>query len=121
MAMSGATYDQIAATLGYANRSGPWKAVNEALKARTAQTVDDYRTLELSRLDALQSFVWSDAMGGSIAAVNACLKVIGLRAKLLGLDVPPEVRDEARTVVVSSEHFARDMKRIALKDPTAEL
>ncbi len=121
MALAGASYDDIAQALGYANRSGAWKAVNSALRARTAEGVDDYRALEMSRLDALQSSLWADAMSGNVAAVQACLKIVGTRIKLLGLELPPRLEDETRTVVVTSDDFARTMKRIALNDPTAEL
>jgi uncharacterized protein (DUF433 family) len=49
---AGMSYDQVAAELGYANRSGAWKAVQASLKAVQADTVDEYRTLTLERLEA---------------------------------------------------------------------
>ncbi len=76
-------------------------ALGEVAKQRTADaaTVLD---LELERLDCLQSGVWSKALAGDCEAVNTCLRVLSLRAKLLGLEAPTRVE------VIKRE----DLKRI---------
>ena len=77
------------------------KAVSELI-AEAADTVDYYEkrealAVELSRLDALQSAVWADAMDGKVAAVQAALAIMDRRAKWLGFAEP-----ETQTNVVSS-------------------
>jgi transposase-like protein len=54
LALTGASYDQIAGELGYANRGTVWRAVQSGLKARRFAAVDDYREAELHRLDRLE-------------------------------------------------------------------
>ena len=82
------SHDRIGTELGYANRSGAWKAVNRALRARTDEAVDEYRALEIARLEELLTAYYPDAMKGDLRAAEMCLKVVGAEVKLLGLDRP---------------------------------
>jgi hypothetical protein len=82
----GANYDKAAREVGYANRSGAFKAFWKALGEREAEAVDTHRALELTRLDALQRAVWEQAESGDVRALEAVLKIMDRRAKLLGLD-----------------------------------
>lgn len=84
----GATYEQAAKRAGYATRSGAYKAFWKAVDGREADAVDQHRTLELQRLDALQVGLWDRAVGGDIKAVNAVLRISEQRSRLLGLDKP---------------------------------
>ena len=84
----GATYEQAAKRAGYATRSGAYKAFWKAVDGREADAVDQHRTLELQRLDALQVGLWDRAVGGDIKAVNAVLRISEQRSRLLGLDRP---------------------------------
>ena len=59
------SYDAIAEELGYANRSGAWKAVQAALKEHQAEAVDEYRARHVLALDRLQMSVWGDALAGA--------------------------------------------------------
>jgi hypothetical protein len=54
----GATYEEAAQQAGYATRSGAYKAFWKAVDGREADAVDEHRTLEVSRLDALQVPLW---------------------------------------------------------------
>jgi hypothetical protein len=54
----GHTYEEIAGELGYANRGTVCHIVSDALNAQTAEAVDTLRSLEVQRLDALQSALW---------------------------------------------------------------
>lgn len=92
--MAGNDYDQIAAELGYSSRSGAWRAVQRALRKRRDEVADEYLTLELERLDALQCALWDAAMAGDLKAVDAILKIIERRCELLGL-LPPKGRRRA--------------------------
>ena len=84
----GATYEQAAQQAGYATRSGAYKAFWKAVDGREADAVDQARTLELTRLDALQVGLWDRAVSGDVKAVNAVLRIIEQRSRLLGLDKP---------------------------------
>ncbi len=72
--------------LGDANRGGPWKARQRALQTTLAESVDEYRALEASRLDAMLNALWDEAMAGKIDAVREILAIVMAQARLLGLD-----------------------------------
>lgn len=56
----------------------------KAVAGREAYAVDQHRTLELTRLDALQVGLWDRAVSGDVKAVNAVLRIIEQRSRLLG-------------------------------------
>lgn len=85
LALTGMPYDEIAAAVGYANRGTAWRTVQRALRDRTFKAVDEYREIELNRLDALQSACWERALAGELRAVEAVLRVMEQRSRLLGL------------------------------------
>lgn len=60
---------------------------------------------ELDRLDKLQATYWQDAVEGDIPSAQFCLRVIGQRAKLLGLEltVNTEVVNQVNTLVVGGD------------------
>lgn len=84
----GATYEQAAQQVGYATRSGAYKAFWKAVEQREAEAVEDHRALELVRLDALQVAVWEKAMTGDLKAAGMVLRIIEQRSRLLGLEKP---------------------------------
>lgn len=110
--VAGATYDQIAAQLGYTDRSLARRACERALLAVVAEPAEVLRTLELARLDAalIKAFkilhgqhvvvsngrVVLDPGTGQplvdsapvLGAIDRILKIGERRAKLLGLDEP---------------------------------
>lgn len=49
----GYDYDDIAAKVGYADRSGAWRAVDRAMSRTVRETTTQVRQLELERLDML--------------------------------------------------------------------
>lgn len=51
----------------------------------TAEPARDLLELELLRLDELQMAIYGRALDGDLDAINACLKILDQRAKLLGL------------------------------------
>jgi hypothetical protein len=99
----GASYDEIAAELGYSNRGGAYKAVSSALRETLREPADDVRALELDRLDHMMSAVWPAALCGDIAAQQQVLRLMERRAKYLGLDAPARVDIEARIRTVAEE------------------
>ena len=54
----------------------------------TAAATEEYRQLELERLDALQAAIWNQAVSGNLWAIDRCMAIMERRAKLLGLDKP---------------------------------
>lgn len=85
---TGATYEQIAAHLGYSNRQSANRAVLRLLAAHEAENVADLRTLENMRLDDLLFAVYKAAKSGDLGAIDRALRIMERRAKLLGLDAP---------------------------------
>jgi hypothetical protein len=103
---AGLTYDQIAMELGYANRGTVYRVVAEALRAQTLDAVEELRSIEVKRLDSLQSAMWQKAMDGDVPSAIAVLRVIMSRCRLLGLDGPGLLRGgdpRPRTLVVPPE------------------
>ncbi len=86
MRTQGRTYNQIAAELGYANRGTVFHIVTDALDSRQVEAVDQLRSLESQRLDALQIAVWDRAMSGDVTAALAAIRIISARCRLLGLE-----------------------------------
>ena len=108
---AGASFDQIAAELGYADRSGAYRAVREALATLAAEQNEataGHVALDLERLDDLLRAVWAGALAGSLGPHQQALKVLHGRWKLLGLDVPARQRsllDEIRAAGVDRPAF----------------
>jgi hypothetical protein len=95
LALAGASYTAIADQLGYADRSGAWKAVRRALDRQEATEVGALREQEVARLDRMQAALWAKALRGDVQAVAAVLRIIDRRCKLQGLDLPARVHVQA--------------------------
>lgn len=92
--MAGRTWEDIAQQCGYSSRMSAHQAVKESLQqtiADLSHTVEEYRTLELERLDALIRANWEEAEAGNIRAGDLVLKLITARGKLLNLEAPAKV------------------------------
>lgn len=85
LALGGATYEQIAAEMGYANRGTVYRLVQQALRSREVCDIDQLRSIEVARLDALQAAHWEDALHGDVAAALIVLRVIDRRCRIQGL------------------------------------
>jgi hypothetical protein len=114
---AGASYDAIAAKVGYANRGGAYKAVAAALAEITAEPAADVKKLEVERLDAqlrrldrAQRDAKLMADPELVAKVGAViLKVAERRARLLGLDAPVKVQ-EVPPAKLSDEQLAAELR-----------
>lgn len=92
---AGVTFDVIAQEVGYSNASGAHHAYTRALKRTLREAgADEIRDLELDRLDRLQRFAWNLAAQGNLRAIETILRIMGRRARLLGLDMPVRVQQE---------------------------
>lgn len=93
---AGATYEEIAEALGYEDRSGPYRAVKNALEELPREAAVELRRLEAMRLDRLQRAIWVRALGSGgdvpvppdLRAVDRVLEIQKRRANLFGLDAP---------------------------------
>lgn len=83
--LAGETFAEIAEATGYADRASAWNACQRAVRENLTEPLEDLRTLEAQRLDALQVAVWDRAMSGDLRAVKAVLDVIDARARLFAL------------------------------------
>jgi hypothetical protein len=63
--------------------------VKRVLAERVSETVEQARTLELMRLDAMLGAIWKNALSGDIACIDRCLAIMQRRARLIGLDLRP--------------------------------
>jgi hypothetical protein len=82
--LAGADYDEIAQELGFANRSGAWKAVQRALRQRSATAVDRYRMTRYAELEDVHRRWWPSAVAGDLAAINRVLAASSERSTLVG-------------------------------------
>jgi hypothetical protein len=83
---AGFTLERIAEQLGYADVSGPWRAIDRYYERIKARADAHKRAVELERLDRLQVAVWNRALKGDDRAIATVLRLMERRAKLLGLD-----------------------------------
>lgn len=101
---AGATYATIAQTLGFASHAGAYKTVMIAFAEIKAEHVEEVRTLELLRLDQMLIAIWpkiSEAgvtLADRVRAIDAVLRIMDRRAKMLGIDAPTrvDITDELR-------------------------
>jgi hypothetical protein len=138
---AGLNYQQIAQALGYANKGGAYKAVHRALRKWGQPVTEEYRILELARLDAITSRLWAKGLGrpgraggvnddGTVVepldeiepdyqALNILLKTMERRARLLGLDAQgplepePEGTSEAQLLIDDYEAFTSAIEELA--------
>lgn len=89
---AGMSYEAIADELGYAGKSGAYKAVSSALTRTLQEPADELRALELARLDDMLKGLWVNARKGNVYAIDRVLKIMQRRAELLGLDAPKTVK-----------------------------
>lgn len=87
--MAGASWDEIAKSLGYANAQSAQTAVQKAKRVRSKEEMEDIVDLELERLDMLQLTVWRQALAGDLKAVQTVLNIMTLRMKFLGTEKKP--------------------------------
>jgi hypothetical protein len=82
--LAGTSYEAIAKAVGYASKSGAYKAVRAALASQglTAKSAEVIES-ELARLDALLMGLWPRARRGDVQAVDRVLKIGERRQQLL--------------------------------------
>lgn len=113
--LAGYDWHQIARKLDYSTSYKAEEAVHRWLRKTSDDSKDLSRTKEalraeavtqeLARLDRLQATYWQDAIEGDIPSAQFVLRVIGQRAKLLGLEqsVNAEIVHQVNTLVVGGD------------------
>lgn len=89
--IAGATLEQIAQQLGYADASGAYRAICRGLVETQRPAADELRELESRRLDRLLLAVWQQALAGDLKAVETARRLLDQRARLWGLNMPVKV------------------------------
>lgn len=89
--MQGLSFDAIARRVGYANKGSAKKAYDRAINgsAVTTMTDDEWRDLELHRLERAHAAVWPAASRGDLSAVRELRHLHRDRVQLKGLGIAP--------------------------------
>ncbi len=85
---NGATWQQIADTLGYASRAGARKALTTAMSKLTREPAAELRQLELARPDSMTFAISSQVRAGHLGAIDRAPRIMERRAKYTGIDAP---------------------------------
>jgi hypothetical protein len=120
MNLEGQDWDSIARTLGYKTGRSAQVEVREYITKAAVQMDmarrEEVLDIEMRRLDALQAAVWPSAMDGDTKAVDSVLRVMGHRAKLLGLELVAQTQGAVtnNTVVVTgdTQEFIRSLRLV---------
>lgn len=86
---------------GMPNTKAAHALLRDGIKRVRLENVEEFKDLELQRLDALQKVAWRRAANGNLDAMDRVIKIMDRRAKLLGLDAPAKFRmlfDEAEAM-----------------------
>lgn len=116
--VAGATYGEIAETLGYQGAAAARDAVETSLSAKSSETDrESLRRTEGARLDRLLRGVWRKATDDThpehLAAVGKALAIIDRHSRLFGADAPQEIihyvptqeQIDAWVAQISAEHL----------------
>lgn len=111
----GLPYDEIAARIGYANRSVAYKAVMKALTGQMREPAEQVRELEIDRLDGMLLALQEKIASGDTRAIDTGLRIMERRARLLGLDAPQSI-----DVTSKGEGLVTRIEIAPVHEPTAE-
>lgn len=101
----GATYEQIAKSLGLADKSNARQDVQAAILAIIEEPAKEVLRLELDRCDAMLLGLWQKAKSGDGAAVDRVLRIMDRRACYLGLDAPKK-QEHSGSIETKGSHDA---------------
>ena len=118
MRLAGKQWEDIASICGYSSSVSARLAVRSWMQKSATEleqvTRSEHLVMELDRLDALQDAVWDSAMDGDKKAMDSVIRIIALRARILGLDnITSEVNTSVQTIVVSQDQYVERLKTIA--------
>tara|TARA_Y100000588_G_scaffold329325_1_gene365415 strand:- start:3396 stop:3812 length:417 start_codon:yes stop_codon:yes gene_type:complete len=96
--------------------------IRAALKRLTKEmksAAEGIRSLELSRLDEMQTAIWQDCMDGKLTAIDRVLKIMERRSKLVGLDAPDRL-DVKTDIRIEQMNEAKDRLMSKILDMVPE-
>lgn len=125
MRLSGRSYRQIGAELRV-SRQTAYDDVQFMIKEYCSETAEEVRGQEISRLDVLLMAHWEPAKSGNLKSSEMVLKIMGQRARLLGLEqttvtmthrhqramVDAEITKLAQALGVSEDEIRAEMEAL---------
>ena len=85
MRSMGVDYDFIAKELGYADRSGAWRAVQRGMKRSTEQTVESMRWSIIRELTRIADSLDSSLVATDVKATSRLLQLVNNKVRLANL------------------------------------
>ena len=106
---AGVTWEKIALETGFKNASGAYKMYQRAAERMVRPHLDEYRDMQLDRLERMHMAVWPRAKDGDLRAIDTALRIGDREAKLLGLEAPTKITAEVTVYEGQQliEHTAR--------------
>jgi len=96
--VAGATFQQIADKLDYANESGARAAFKRYVNRTKDETLtSELRELHKERLDAALLAIWPAVERGDLEAIKVMIKLLERDAKMFGIDTPVKTEVEVTT------------------------
>jgi hypothetical protein len=87
----GLTFQVIADTLGYSNRTAAYTAVRNYMVALGKPDAEYMREEEADRLDAALLAIWPRIRQGNLDAIDRMIRLMERRSRFFGLDAPTRV------------------------------
>ena len=111
---AGITWERIAVEVGFKNASGAYKMYQRAAERMVRPHLEEYRDMQLDRLERMHQAVWRKAKEGDLRAIDTALRISDREAKLLGLDAPQKIQAEVTVYEGQQlvEHTARIIELI---------
>jgi len=112
----GWSYQKVADAIG-TTKATAYNRVQRALAAIPAEAVDEFRRLEMERLDLVLNVAMDKAMSGdkgALFAVDRVISIMDRRAKLMGLDAP--TKHEVLTLDAVSAEIQRLEQQLGESD-----
>ena len=107
----GLTFDLIAQQLNYANASSAQKAYLAAHRQIVFSDVEQVRKEEIDRLDLAQAAIWNGVLQGNNDSIASLIRIMGRRARLLGLDMP--VKTQVEVSYYESDTIDAEVRKLA--------
>lgn len=114
LCLAGATYERIADELGYADRSGAFRAVQAVLDRQESHAAEELRKIEDARLDLLWLKAFPKVMAGELKAIEVAAKLHDRRVKLHGLAAPQRVQVEGLSQEAFTTRVKEDMLALGI-------
>lgn len=114
---AGLTWQAIANQTGFAGPSGAYKAYQRAAERLIRPNLDEFRDMEIDRLDRLQAAVWGKAASGDLKAIESVLRIADRRIRILGLEAPKDINLKADVTTYDRNSIDEEVARlVALLD-----